>query len=75
MYVYTFQNNCRTPHLLNVYKMDKNCNVDNLYKLVVSNLKDFFGMDDYEIAIKLICVGIDGASVMQGNWNGHCVRL
>jgi len=32
-------------------------------------------MDDYEIATKLICVGEDGASVMQVNCNGLCVRL
>lgn len=54
---------------------DENCNVENLYKLVISNLKYFVGMDDYEIATKLICVGADGVLVMQGNQNGLFVRL
>lgn len=60
---------------MNVYKIDENCNAKNLYKLAISNLKDFVRMDDYEIAIKLICVGADGALVMQGNQNGLCIRL
>jgi len=55
--------------------MDENCNVKNLYNLVISNLRTFVRMDDYEIGTKLICVGTDGASVMQGNRNDLCVRL
>jgi len=32
-------------------------------------------MDDSMIAKKLVCVGADGASVMEGQRNGLCVRL
>ncbi|KAH9296664.1 hypothetical protein KI387_044244 [Taxus chinensis] len=55
--------------------MVENCNAENLYKIVVSHLKDVAGMTDYEIATKLVCVGADGASVMQGHRTGLCVRL
>lgn len=32
-------------------------------------------MDNYDIATKCICVGLDGASVTQGNNNGLCVKI
>lgn len=32
-------------------------------------------MDDLTIAKKLVCVGADGASVMQGHKNGLCIKL
>ncbi|KAH9323967.1 hypothetical protein KI387_043908 [Taxus chinensis] len=64
IHIYTLENHIRTPHLLGVMKMVENCNAENLYKIVVSHLKDVAGMTDYEIATKLVCVGADGASVM-----------
>jgi hypothetical protein len=38
-------------------------------------LKESGGMDPLMIAKKLVCVGADGALVMQGQRNGLCVRL
>jgi hypothetical protein len=38
-------------------------------------LKESGGMDPLMITKKLVCVGADGASVMQGKRNGLCVRL
>ncbi|KAH9291551.1 hypothetical protein KI387_043264, partial [Taxus chinensis] len=69
IHVYTFANDIRTPHLLEIHKMTENYNSENIYKLVVSNLKDITGMDDYAIATKLVCVGTDGAAIMQGYRN------
>ena len=75
IHIYSLENHIRTPHLLGVMKMVENCNAENLYKIVVSHLKDVAGMTDYEIATKLVCVGADGASIMQGHRTGMCVRL
>lgn len=47
----------------------------NLCKLIVSYLKEITGMDNYNIATKLIYVGANGASVMQGHKNGLCIKL
>lgn len=55
--------------------MVENCNAENLYNLVIKNLKEVSNMNDFEIVIKLICVGADGAIVMQGQRNGICIIL
>jgi len=46
----------------------------NIYELTLNDLKES-GMDQLMIAKMLVCVGADGASVMQGQRNGICVRL
>ncbi|KAH9316632.1 hypothetical protein KI387_025259, partial [Taxus chinensis] len=75
IHVYTLENHIRTPHLLSVMKMVEKCNAENLHKIVVSHLKDITGMIDYEIATKLVCVGVVGASLMQGYRTWLCVQL
>jgi len=55
--------------------MKEACNSENLYNLVVNSLKEIANLIDVEITKKLICVGADGASVMQGNRNGLCIHL
>lgn len=41
----------------------------------MSNFKKIEEMDDFSITSKLICVGADGALVMQWSQRGQCVRL
>jgi len=53
--------------------MKEACNSRNLFNLVVNSLKEIANMDDEEIARKLICVGVDGVLVKQGNINRLCV--
>eukprot|EP01018_Ginkgo_biloba_P012269 Gb_00696 [translate_table: standard] len=52
-----------------------NSSAENLFEVVIKNLKDIGGMSNAMIAQKLVCVGANGASVMQGQWNGLCVRM
>jgi len=75
IHVYTFIEHVRQPHLLTIHRMKEACNSENLFNLVVNSLKEVANLDDMEIARKLICVGADGASVMQGNKNELCIRL
>lgn len=37
-------------------------------------MNEIGGMDDFTIAKKLVCVGVNRASVMQGHMNGLCVK-
>ena len=48
---------------------------ENIYELVIDSLKKISGMDHSTIAKKLVCVGADGASIMQGQRNVLCARL
>ena len=49
--------------------MKKSSTAANLYELVIKTLKEIGGMDDFMIAKRLVCVGADGASIMQGQRN------
>lgn len=75
MHVYTIESFVRQPHLLFIHKMRENSNSENLCELVINFLKEISDMDDVAIASKLLCVGVDGESIMQGHHNGLCVRL
>lgn len=46
--------------LVAIQKISQICNAENLCSLIVSCLKDIIGMDNYDIAMKLICVGVNG---------------
>jgi hypothetical protein len=75
MSIYMVNDHIRHSYLLGVHKMMENSTTENIYELVNNSLKESGGMDPLMIAKKLVCVGADGASVMQGQRNGLCVRL
>ena len=57
-----------------IHKMTKSSKTTNIYEDVIDSLKEIGGMDNSMIAKKLVCVGADGASVMQGKRNELCAR-
>ena len=75
MHVYTIQNNVCQPHLLSVAKLRDNATTKTLFQLVKSNLIEYGAMDELTIAKKLVCVGADGASAMQGQRKGLCTKM
>ena len=77
LHVYTFQESehMRQSHLLEIQKMTQSCNAKNLCNLIVSCQKYIERMENYEIATKFTCVGVDGTFVMQWNKNGLCVNI
>ena len=75
MHVYTVQNNVRQPHLLAVAKLSDNATSETLFQLVKSNLIEYGAMDELTIVKKLVYVGVDGASVMQGQRNDLCTKM
>jgi hypothetical protein len=75
MSIYMVNGHVRNSYLLGIHKMSDSSTTENIYGLVISSLKEISGMDNLMIAKKLVCVGADGASVMQGQRNGLCVKL
>lgn len=75
IHIYTFNEHVRKSHLVIVHRMKEVCNSENLFNLVVNSFKENINLNDVEIMRKLICVGADGASVMQGNRNGLYIHL
>ena len=65
----------RNSYLLGIQKMKNTSTAANIYEIVIKNLKEIGGMDDLMIAKRLVCVGADGESIMQGQRNGLCARL
>ena len=65
MSIYMFNDHIRHSYLLEIHKMTKSSTTENIYELVIDSLKEIGGMDHSMIANKLVCVGADGASVMQ----------
>ena len=48
---------------------------ENIFEVVKSSLIEYGGIDEMTIAQKLVCVGANGALVMQGHKNGLVIRL
>ena len=55
------------PFLLSIAKLNRSVTTENLYELLKTTLIESGGLDSMEIAKKLVCVGADGAPVMQGH--------
>ena len=75
MGIYMVNGYIRDSYLLGIKKMKKSSTTRNIYELVIKTLKEIGGMDDLMIAKRLVCVGADGASIMQGKRNVLCVKL
>ena len=75
MHVYTIKDHVHQANLLCVHKMRANSTAENLYLEVKKALNEIAGMDDLIIAKKLVCVGADGAAIMQGERTSLCARL
>jgi len=75
MSIYMVNDHIRNSYLLGVHKMKENSIAKNIYELVNNSLKEIGGMHHLMIAKKLVCVGANGASVMQGQRNVLCVIL
>ena len=75
MHVYTVKYHVRQANLLCVHKMRANSAAKKLYLEVKKDLNEISAMDDLRIAKKLVCVGADGAAVMQGKRTSLCARL
>ena len=74
MHVYTINNLCRQPFLLFVAKLNRSAIAENLYELLKTTLIESGGFDSMDIS-KIVCVGADGASVMQGHKGGLCKKI
>ena len=75
MSIYTVNGHIRHSYLLEIQKMKNSSTAGNIYELVIKTLKEIGGMDDLMITKRLVCVGEDGASILQGQRNGICVKL
>ena len=68
MRIYMVNGHIRHSYLFRITNVRETTTVGNIYELVLNSLKES-GMDHLMIAKKLVCVGADGASVMQGQRN------
>lgn len=75
MYVYTRNNLCRQPFLLSIAKLNHNTTTENLYESSKTTLIEYGGLDSMEIAKKLVCVGVDGALIMQCHKGCLCKKI
>ena len=75
MIIYMVNGHIRHSYLLGIQKMKKSSTARNIYELVIKTLKEIGGMDDLMIAKRLVCVGTDRASIMQGQRNGIFDKL
>jgi len=75
IHVYVVDKHVRNENFLGIFKLQVNANAENIFELVTKSMKDSLGMTSMVIAKKLVCLGADGASIMQGQHNGLCVRL
>ncbi len=75
MTIYMVNDHIRHSHILGIHKMRENSTIANIYELVINSLEEVSGMCNLMIVKKMVFVGVDGASVMQGQRNSLCVRL
>jgi len=74
MSIYMVNEHTRHSYLLGIKKMRENSKTEKVYELVLNSLKESC-MNHLIIAKYLVCVGADGASLLQEQRNGLCVRL
>ena len=75
MSIYMVNDHIRHSYVLGIHTMKNSSTNGNIYELVIKTLKEIGGMDDLMITKRLVCVGANGASIMQGKMNGLCVKL
>ena len=75
MCVYIVNDLCRQPFLLFVAKLNHSVTTKNLYELLKTTLIESGGLDSMEIFKNFVCVGVDGALVMQGHKGGLCKKI
>lgn len=75
MRIYMVNDHIRHSYILGINKMRKSSTTENIYEVVLNSLKESGGMDHLIIVKKMVCVGADGALVMQGQKNGLYVKL
>ena len=75
MHVYTVNDLCHQPFLLSIAKLNCSATAENLYELLKTTLIECGGLDNMEISKKLVCVGADGALVMQGHKDSFCKKV
>ena len=75
MRIYMVNDHISHSYLLGIHKMSKISTSENIYELVIDILKEIGGMDHSMLVKKLVSVGADGASIMQGQRNGICAKL
>jgi uncharacterized protein (UPF0303 family) len=66
MSIYMVNDHIRHSYILGVHKMMENSTAENIYEIVNNSLKESGGMDPLMIKKKFVCLGVDGASVMEG---------
>ena len=75
MHVYTINFFCHQPFLLSIAKLNCSATAKNLYEFLKTTLIESRGLDSMEISKMLVCVGADGALVMQGHKGGLCKKI
>ena len=75
MHVYIVNDLCHQLFLLSVAKLNCSVTTKNLHDLLKSTLIDCGGMDNMKIAKKLVCIGADVSSVMQGHKGSLCKKI
>ena len=75
MHVYIVNNLCLQPFLLSVAKLNCSVIAKNLYNLLKNALIECGGLDKMEIAKKMVSIGANGPSVMQGHKGSLCKKI
>lgn len=75
MHIYVVVNCERVPLYLCMQKFDNSSNANVITEMVIRALHTHGGLSREDIAKKCVCVGCDGASVLQGCRSGVCMQL
>ena len=55
----------KVSHMIGLQKVCRACNVDYLIQIVVEALESRGSVKEEDIAMKLLCFGVDGVSILK----------
>jgi hypothetical protein len=66
VHAYVVEDFKRTPILVNLEHVIEGCTINNLTNMIRNLMKGFGGLSNHDLATKVVCFGVDGATTFQG---------
>ncbi|KAH7405300.1 hypothetical protein KP509_15G064700 [Ceratopteris richardii] len=75
IHAYIVENYARKSKFIGPFQLKGSATSNLLVQLVLDSISNIGGMSISDINQKIVCIGVDGCSVMHGLRNGLCVQL
>ncbi|KAH7297086.1 hypothetical protein KP509_26G052700, partial [Ceratopteris richardii] len=75
IHAYFVEDYVRKPKFIGAFQLKGSATSNSLVQLVLDSISSIGGMPICDINQKMVCIGVDGCSIIYGRRNGLCVQL